>query len=313
MNRTIWLLLIIVAGAIAGVLYYTSQKTPSWVVPPTAKAPAPKPPPPEPEIRYPIEEKPPEKPLPELNKSDPAVKEALGGLWNDKTIAQFFNVNEFVRRVVATVDNLPRQKVALRLMPVGETIAIIYLAPFAVMLLAIPFLGERVGPVGWIGATLGFAGVLLIVRPGGGLDPLGVTFALINAGLATAYHLLTRLLARSETTVALLYNTAIVGSVFFCLLALGDIGALNMGLVDFALMALLGVLATLGHFLFTAAYREAPASLLAPINYLHLVWAGGLGLLVFGHMPDTVSLAGMALVCVAGAVVAFTVRPRPAV
>jgi drug/metabolite transporter (DMT)-like permease len=113
--------------------------------------------------------------------------------------------------------------------------------------------------------------------------------------------------------VALLYNTAIVGSVFFCLLALGDIGALNMGLVDFALMALLGVLATLGHFLFTAAYREAPASLLAPINYLHLVWAGGLGLLVFGHLPDTVSLAGMALVCVAGAVVAFTVRPRPAV
>jgi hypothetical protein len=116
-NRTIWLLLLIVAGISASVLYYTHQQKPSWVVPPTAKAPAPKPPP-EPEIRYPIEPKPPEKPLPELNKSDPAVKEALGGLWNEKTIAQFFNLNEFVRRVVATIDNLPRQKVALRLMPV---------------------------------------------------------------------------------------------------------------------------------------------------------------------------------------------------
>ena len=200
---------------------------------------------------------------------------------------------------------------ALRVMPVGETIAIIYLAPFAVMLLAIPLLGERVGPVGWIGASVGFAGVLLIVRPGGGLDPLGVTFALINAGLGTAYHLLTRKLARSESTVALLYQTAIVGSVFFCILSLGALEGLNLGLVDFALMALLGLLATLGHFLFTAAYREAPASLLAPINYLHLVWAGGLGLLVFGHLPDAVSLVGMALVCVAGAVAAFTVRPRP--
>lgn len=202
---------------------------------------------------------------------------------------------------------------ALRLMPVGETIAIIYLAPFAVMLLAIPVLGERVGLVGWLGATLGFTGVLLIVRPGGGLDPLGVTFALINAGLGAAYHLLTRFLARTETTIALLYNTAIVGTVFFCILSIGALEGLSLGWTEIGFMVLLGLLATLGHYLLTAAYREAPASLLAPINYLHLVWAGGLGLLVFGHLPDTVSLAGMALVCVAGAVVAFTVRPRPAV
>ena len=55
---------------------------------------------------------------------------------------------------------------------------------------------------GWIGAAAGFAGVLLIVRPGSGLAPLGVTFALVNAACATAYHLLTRVLARTETTVA---------------------------------------------------------------------------------------------------------------
>lgn len=117
MNRTIWLLLLILAGGIAAVLYYTSQRTPSWAPPPVAKAPAPKPPP-EPEIRYPIEEKPPEKPLPALNQSDPAMKEALAGLWNEKAIAQYLSLNEFVRRVVVTIDNLPRQKVALRLMPV---------------------------------------------------------------------------------------------------------------------------------------------------------------------------------------------------
>ena len=80
------------------------------------------------------------------------------------------------------------------------------------------------------------------------------------------------------------------------------------------MMILLGVLMTVGHFLFTAAYREAPASLLAPVNYLHLFWAGGLGWLIFGHLPDGWSLAGMALVCASGvavAVRAYAAKPPP--
>ena len=194
---------------------------------------------------------------------------------------------------------------ALRLMPVGETVAIIYLAPFAVMLLAVPLLGERVSAVGWIGAVIGFLGVLLIVRPGGTLDPLGVVLALVNAGLATAYHLLTRLLSRTETTISLLFHTAWVGAVVFCVLAVPDIDGFAPGALDLGLMALLGGLMTLGHFLFTAAYKEAPASLLAPVNYLHLVWASGLGWLVFGHVPENWSLVGIALVTAAGAAVAL--------
>jgi drug/metabolite transporter (DMT)-like permease len=220
----------------------------------------------------------------------------------------------FVRAVCLAFASLT-MGLALRVMPVGETVAIVYLSPFAVMLLAIPLLGERVGAVGWLGASLGFLGVLLIVRPGGGLDPRGVTFALMNAGFATAYHLLTRHLAHSESTISLLYQTALVGSVFFCLMALGSLGDLAVGWGDLSMMALLGALSTLGHFLFTAAYREAPASLLAPVNYLHLFWAGGLGWLIFGHLPDGWSLAGMALVCASGALVAawaYAGKPRRA-
>ena len=194
---------------------------------------------------------------------------------------------------------------ALQLMPVGETVAIIYLAPFAVMLLAVPLLGERVSTIGWAGAAFGFVGVLLIARPGGSLDPMGVLFAVVNAGFSTAYHLLTRLLSRTETTVSMLFHTAWVGAAVFCALSVPSLGGFAPTVVDLGLMALLGGLATLGHFLFTAAYREAPASLLAPVNYLHLVWAGGLGWLVFGHLPDSWSLAGMAMVTAAGAAVAF--------
>jgi len=194
---------------------------------------------------------------------------------------------------------------ALRVMPVGETVAIIYLSPIMVMLLAMPLLGERPGLAGWIGASFGFAGVLLIVRPGAGLDPIGVVLALANACLGTGYHLLTRFLAFTETTVALLYQTALVGAVIFCVMALGSLDGFAVSGLDFAMMLLLGTFMTIGHFMFTAAYREAPASLLAPINYLHVFWAGGLGLLIFGHLPDAWSLLGMGLVCASGAVVAI--------
>jgi drug/metabolite transporter (DMT)-like permease len=67
----------------------------------------------------------------------------------------------------------------------------------------------------------------------------------------------------------------------------------------------LGALAMAGHLLFTAAYAEAPAGLLAPVNYLHLVWAAILGGVVFHHWPEPISILGMAMVIVAGAFTAW--------
>ena len=205
--------------------------------------------------------------------------------------------------------------IALRYMPVGETVAIIYIAPILVMILAATFLGEKVSIAGWVGAAIGFLGVLLIMRPGAGLDPVGVAFALINAVFASGYHLLTRVLSKTETTAALLVNTALVGTVVFgAMLLFTGAGPLPVGW-DWAFLLGLGGLATVGHFMFTAAYREAPASLLAPVNYMHLVWAGILGWIVFDHAPDGISMFGMALVAVAGIAVALRAgfaKPQPA-
>lgn len=198
---------------------------------------------------------------------------------------------------------------ALQRMPVGETVAINYLAPFLVMLLAVPLLGERVGRWGWIAAAGGFAGVLLIVRPGGGLDPLGVVFALLTAVGTVGYHLLTRYLARSESTVALLVWTAVIGTVVYGATLPWTWGGPVPGGSDMLLMAALAVLSTFGHFLFTAGYREASASYLAPVNYLHIVWATLLGWAVFAHVPDALTVAGMAAVLASGALVAL--RPTP--
>ena len=127
---------------------------------------------------------------------------------------------------------------------------------------------------------------------------------MINAGLGAAYHLLSRVLARTESTIAMLFHTALVGTLIFGVMMLWTgIGPMPTGF-DWLLLLALGALATLGHFLFTAAYREAPASLLAPVNYMHLVWAGILGWLVFNHVPDALTLFGMAMVAAAGVGVA---------
>ena len=194
---------------------------------------------------------------------------------------------------------------ALQRMPVGEAVAVIYLAPMLVMLLSGPLLREKVHPAAWFGAVLAFGGVILVLRPGGGLDPLGVVFALINAALSTAYHLMTRVLARTESTMSMLFQVALVGTVMFSLMATQALPPGMPPMVDLVLIAVLGAVATAGHFLFTIAYRQAPPALLAPVNYMHLVWAGLLGWVVFDHLPDPLSLAGMAMVLTAGVAVAF--------
>jgi drug/metabolite transporter (DMT)-like permease len=201
---------------------------------------------------------------------------------------------------------------ALQRMPLGETVAIIYLAPFLVLICAGPLLGERVGLVAWIGAMVAFGGVLLVVRPGTGLDPWGVTFALANALLGTGYHLLTRVLTRSETTMAMLFHVALTGFLVFAGMALPHLADFAPSALEAGLMVTLGALATVGHFLFTAAYRDAPASLLAPVNYLHVVWATLLGWGVLSHIPDALSLIGMGLVVVAGIGTAIRAGQRPA-
>lgn len=202
---------------------------------------------------------------------------------------------------VATVTML----LALRVMPVAETVAIIYITPVLLMLASGPVLGEKVSVLGWICVALGFAGVLLIARPGSGLDSWGVLLCLLNAVLGTGYHLLTRVLTRTESTMSLLFHTALVGSVLSIGATLA-IGAEPMPtLPDIGLILAYGTCATLGHLLLTTAYREAPASTLAPVNYTHIAFATLLGWLVFQQLPDALGFTGMALIAAAGLMAAW--------
>ena len=175
---------------------------------------------------------------------------------------------------------------ALQRMPVGEAVSIFYLQGFGVMLAAGYFLKERISTIGWLAAITGFAGVVLIARPGGALDPTGVLLAFICAMVSVAYILLSRVLATTESTMAMLFHVAIAGVILFGIMLLFDWQNFTYTWVDAGLLLYMGACSLLAHFLLTTAYRFAPASLLAPFNYFHIAFAVLAGWLVYNHIPD---------------------------
>lgn len=202
---------------------------------------------------------------------------------------------------------------AFQRMPVPESVSIVFLAPMLVVLVAGPVLGEKVAAASVLAAVVGFAGVLLIVRPGGGLDLFGVVFVLIAVATSVVYYLLSRVLARTESTLTMLFYTALVGAVCFGATLPWSWSGPAPDLPTVLMFLSQGVATGLGHYLFTAAHREATASLLAPVGYVQLLWVGLLSWLIFGHIPDGMTIAGMALVTMAGVSIAMiSARRRPA-
>src|SRR5690606_8527632 len=194
---------------------------------------------------------------------------------------------------------------ALQRMPLAETTAINFLAPTLVALLAGSLLSECIGVWGWLAIVTGFIGVMLIARPGGGLDALGIFFALMAACANATYQLLSRLLASTEKAIALLFYTALIGSIIFGLALPWYWENKTPSTLEVILLLSMGVTGGLGHYLFTLAYRHAPASILAPMTYLQLLWAGLMGWVIFGTIPDGTSLIGMAIVALSGLIIAF--------
>jgi drug/metabolite transporter (DMT)-like permease len=199
---------------------------------------------------------------------------------------------------------------ALQRMPVAETTAIVFLGPMLVVLLAGPVLGEKIGVHGWAAAIIGFVGVLLIARPDSGLDATGTLFAFCVVGALVVYQLLSRMLVSTEQTFALLFYAALIGSVVYGIFLPWTWHGPAPKVWEILLFLSMGITGGLGHFLYTAAYRHASASLLAPMNYLQLLLAGLLGWLVFNHVPDMLSVIGMCVITASGAMITIKSRPR---
>ena len=189
---------------------------------------------------------------------------------------------------------------AFQRLPLAETTAFVFINPLLVALLAGPLLGEKLHLRTWLATLAGFAGVLLIVRPGGAMHGVGVAYALGAALCYAVYQILTRKLAASEPPMRQLFYIALVGSVCLsCALPFFWTGILPSP--GHALLILsLGFYGGAGHFLLIRAFHEAPASSLSPMLYFQLVWAMLLGWIVFGQLPDLLSVVGMLVIGASG-------------
>ncbi|MCW5604710.1 MAG: DUF3014 domain-containing protein [Burkholderiales bacterium] len=116
MSKAVWWVLVVFGVGVFGLVLYTAMRVPEPQQPPVASTPEPAPAG-EAGVKHPVPVENEAAPLPALDESDPAMQEALAGFVPDKTIEELLNLQGFVRRIVATIDNLPGEKLAPRLMP----------------------------------------------------------------------------------------------------------------------------------------------------------------------------------------------------
>ncbi len=190
---------------------------------------------------------------------------------------------------------------ALRTVPLGELQAITVVYPLLVTLFAIPILGEKVGVFRFAAVGVGFAGALVIVRPGGLPLDWGVGFALASATFYAIYIVITRKVSQFDSAATSMTYTATVGLVLSA--AVGVFFWQPMGWGDFLLVVVIMVTTCAGHGVMVYALSMAPASVVQPFNYFSLPWAILLSAVVFGHWIDPISLLGAAIIAGAGLVV----------
>lgn len=206
---------------------------------------------------------------------------------------------------------------ALAVLPLADTATLFYASPLFVTALAVPILGERVGIRRWLAVILGFAGVVIVMRPGSGMIEPAMVLGVFAAVSYALMVMITRRLGKTEaggimsvySMFSFIAASALIG------IALGD-GAYDTGRhdsaqfllrawvlptwEDLALLTVCGLIAAMGFYCLTQAYRVAPPSSVAPFEYASLPWALLWGYVFWGDLPGPATILGILLVVVSG-------------
>jgi drug/metabolite transporter (DMT)-like permease len=201
--------------------------------------------------------------------------------------------------------------VGISTIPLATATTIMFLTPLLVTVLSIPLLGEKVGVRRLAGVLVGFAGALVIVRPG--FDEMSVGMLLVlGASLSNSfYQLVTRQVRHYDEPNTTLLYTAIAGTLVFSAVAPMDWRP-PQG-VDWLLFVGIGVLGGLSQLCLIRAFRLAPAAVVSPFSYTGLIWATIFGFVMFLELPDVWTLAGAALIVGSGLYVFHRERTLAAV
>jgi drug/metabolite transporter (DMT)-like permease len=187
---------------------------------------------------------------------------------------------------------------ALSAMKLVDAITIAFAAPIIITALSVPLLHEAVGIRRWLAIGVGFCGVLIMLRPGTGVFQWAAIAALGSALVYALLMVTTRVFKSTESTAALMLYPQLGMSLSGILMV--NFFWVTPTPLDLALFAFAGFFGSIGVMCLTHAFRLAPVAAIAPFEYTALLWATLLGFLVWGELPDTVTLAGASIVIVSG-------------
>jgi drug/metabolite transporter (DMT)-like permease len=188
---------------------------------------------------------------------------------------------------------------ALQTLQLTVTASIFFMVPILVALLSAPLLGEKLDAKRWAAILVGFAGVLVIVRPGSEAFHPAMLLSLANAVLYAFFNMMTRKLAAYDPPETIQFLPAVVATLVLAPFALAAWESPH-GWFEWLLLCLMGVFGGTGHYLLAMAHRYAPASTLAPFLYQQILYMAIFGYLVFGSVPDTAVWIGAAIVIASG-------------
>ena len=196
----------------------------------------------------------------------------------------------------------------LRFLPIAEASATGFVSPLFVTALSIVFLGERVGVRRWIATALGLIGVLIILRPGTGAFHAAAFFPIVSALAWACTLIMTRMMSGREHALTTMTWSSIAG---VCILsALVPFAWVAPSWRDILFGVFIGVASTAGQWIVVLAFRYADASVLAPFSYTQLLWVSILGFVIFGELPDILTVTGAVFIVGSGLYTAHRERVR---
>jgi len=184
-------------------------------------------------------------------------------------------------------------------LPLATCYAIFFAMPLLITLMAIPLLGEKVGIRRGVAVIVGLLGVLIVLRPGGGDGfSIGHLAALGAAVTGALTSVIVRKIGQRERSVVLMLYPMVL--TFFAMGAMMPFVYVPMSVVDMGLTAVMAFLGMLGSLGIIAAYRTAPAVIVAPMQYSQILWAALYGWLFFDESVDFYTAAGSAVIIASG-------------
>ncbi len=207
-------------------------------------------------------------------------------------------------RGVCIVGSLSLLFTALTWLPLAEATMISFTAPLFIVALAGPVLKETVRPRSWILVSVGLIGALLVIRPGSGLFQWASVLPLAGAVFFALFNIVTRHIGSTDSAATTLFYTFGIG--MLVLLPTQPLVWQTPDVISVIQIAVAGAMGLLAHLLIALSLQRAPAASVAPLNYLRLIWALGLGYWWFGDIPDAMSFAGAALIIGSGIATLFS-------